>query len=49
MIATVDDETWETSVWRDRQHGTLLPVPKKVRRGKEHGDQVTVELKPRPR
>jgi len=49
VIATVDGETWETSVWRDRRHGTLLPVPEKMRRGKEHGDEVIVELRPRTR
>lgn len=44
VTATVDGRTWETSVWRDRKHGTLLPVPKKVRGAKGDGDVVHVEL-----
>jgi hypothetical protein len=44
VIATVDGRTWETSVWRDRKHGTLLPVPKKLRGPKGDGDVVHVEL-----
>jgi hypothetical protein len=36
VVATVDGKQWNTSVWRDRKHGTLLPVPKHV-----------VELRPR--
>ena len=50
--AVVDGRAWETSVWRDKTGKTLLPVPKRVRAGKEHGDLVTVELFPpndRPR
>ena len=42
--ATVDSYTWKTSVWRERSGRTLLPVPKAVRRGKEHGDTVEVRL-----
>ena len=45
--ATVDGRSWDTSVWRDKKHGTLLPVPKKVRGTKEHGQTVEVELTPR--
>lgn len=44
VFATVDGRQWETSVWRDRQHGTLLPVPKAIRKKKEAGDEVDVEL-----
>jgi hypothetical protein len=44
--ATVDGHTWETSVWRDRKHGTLLPVPKAIRGAKGDGDTVEVELGP---
>lgn len=47
VLATVDGESWETSVWRDRKHGTLLAVPKRIRRGKQDGDTVVVELQPR--
>ncbi len=47
VIATVDGQTWETSVWRDKTYGTLLPVPKRVRGQKGDGDRVQVELRPR--
>jgi hypothetical protein len=44
--ARVDGQEWETSVFRDRTHGTLLPVPKRIRGAKAHGDVVLVELLP---
>ncbi len=44
--ATVDGRSWETSVWRDKKLGTLLPVPKAIRASKGDGDTVTVELAP---
>jgi hypothetical protein len=44
--ATVDGKTWKTSVWRDKKHGTLLPVPKRLREAKGDGDTVTVSLTP---
>ncbi len=44
VTATVDGRTWATSVWRDRQSGWLLPVPARVRRGKDDGDTVTVDV-----
>ncbi len=44
--ATVDGQAWETSVWRDKTHGTLLAVPKRLRGGKGHGDVVKVSLAP---
>ncbi len=47
VVATVDGVTWSTSVWRDRQHGALLPVPKKIRGAKDDGDRVRIELRPR--
>lgn len=47
VVAVVNGVRWETSVWRDRRHGTLLPVPKRVRRGREAGETVRVELFPR--
>jgi hypothetical protein len=47
VLATVDRKSWETSVWRDKKHGTLLPVPKKIREKKEAGEAVEVELLPR--
>jgi hypothetical protein len=47
--ATVDGRTWETSVWRDKKHGTVLPVPKAIRGDKGHGDVVEVKLAPSER
>ena len=44
VVATVDDHSWATSVWRDKQGGWLLAVPKKVLRGKDDGDVVTVAI-----
>jgi hypothetical protein len=48
VIATVDGHTWETSVWRDKSAGWLLAVPAKVRRGKDDGDVVVVEIEVDP-
>ncbi len=45
--ATVDGQTWATSVWTDRTHGCLLPVPASKRGGKEAGDAVVVALRER--
>ena len=42
--ATVDGQTWNTSVWRSKDGRTLLAVPKHVRGKKNDGDTVTVEL-----
>ena len=47
VVAIVDGKKWETSVWRDKKHGTLLPVPKKLRGEKGDGDFVQVELRSR--
>lgn len=44
VIATVDDVTWSTSVWRDKNSRWLLAVPKKVRHGKVDGDVVTAAI-----
>ena len=44
MLARVDGKSWETSVWRDTRHGTLLAVPRRVRGAKGDGDFVEVEL-----
>lgn len=44
--ALVDGRGWETSIWRDKKHGALLPVPKAIRGDKSDGDVVTVELHP---
>jgi hypothetical protein len=45
--ATVDGHTRQTSVWRDRAHGTLLPIPKRLLGRKSDGDVVSVSLRPR--
>jgi hypothetical protein len=44
VLATVGGQTWKTSVWRDKEHGTLLPLPKRIRGDKSDGDIVMVEL-----
>lgn len=48
VVATVDGRSWETSVWTERSGRVLLPVPKRVRGGKEDGHEVVVSLAPRP-
>ena len=47
VVATVDGRSWETSVWRDDKNGSFLPVPARIRRGKEAGDVVEVVLRAR--
>lgn len=42
--AELDGRAWATSLWRDKTHGTLLPVPAKVRGGKGDGDTVEISL-----
>lgn len=42
--ATVDGQSWNTSVWREKSGRTLLAVPKKIRGTKDHDDIVSVEL-----
>ena len=46
VLAAINGVAWETSVWRDKTYGTLLPVPKKVRGAKGDGDVVEVVLTP---
>ena len=46
VVATVDGQTWETSVWKDTKTGkTLLAVPKNIRKGKGDGDTVEVSFR----
>lgn len=45
VTATVDGQTWDTSVWRDTKYGTLLAVPKRVRGARGDGDVVTISLR----
>ena len=43
--ASVDGRHWATTIWREsKTQRTLLPVPKKIRQKKRHGDQVKVTL-----
>ena len=42
--AIVDGTEWSTSTWRDRKHGVLLAVPKRVRGKKGAGDEVKVTI-----
>ena len=47
MLARVDGKQWETSVWRDKTHRTLLAVPKHIRGDKADGDVVEIEIEER--
>ena len=42
--ATIDQHTFDTSVWRGKDGRTLLAVPKVARGGKGPGDVVRVRL-----
>ena len=42
--ATVDGQSWSTSVWRGKDGRTLLPIPKRVRGDKGHGARVRIRL-----
>ncbi|MEO3787599.1 DUF1905 domain-containing protein [Actinocorallia sp. B10E7] len=44
VIATVDGHTWRTSVWRDKTGAWALPVPARIRAGKDDGDTVDVAI-----
>ncbi len=43
--ATVDGQSWKTSVWRGKDGRTLLAIPRTLRKTKAHGDSVHVELR----
>ena len=45
VIATVDGSCWNTTVWRDKEGKSYLPVPKKIRKSKEAGATVEVTLR----
>jgi hypothetical protein len=45
--ATVNGHAWDTSVWRDHGHRTLLAIPAAARRGCSIGDELTVSFGPR--
>jgi hypothetical protein len=40
--ASIDGIEWDTSVWRSRNGEGFLPVPKRIRGGREEGDRVTI-------
>lgn len=42
--ATVDGQSWNTSIWRAKDGRSLLAVPKRVRGDKDDGDSVMIEL-----
>jgi hypothetical protein len=44
VTASVDGRQWNTIVWRDKSHRSLLPVPKKIRAKKVSGDEVSATL-----
>jgi hypothetical protein len=45
VVATVDGQSWNTSVWREQSGRTLLAVPRLIRGGKGAGDVVRVRLR----
>lgn len=42
VVANVDGVEWTTSVWRSKDGTGFLPIPKRVRGGKEEGARVTI-------
>jgi uncharacterized protein DUF1905 len=42
--ATVDGQSWKTSVWRGKDGRVLLAVPKHIRGTKGDGDKVRVSI-----
>jgi hypothetical protein len=45
VLAEVDGRAWATTVWREKSGRSLLPVPKRIRQKKAHGDEVGVSLR----
>ena len=44
VIATVEDHTWRTSMWRGKDGRWRLSDPARIRAGKDDGDTVTVDV-----
>lgn len=44
VTATCEGRPWSTSLWRDRTHGALLPIPAKIRGALKEGDTVTLSF-----
>ena len=42
--ARVNQQEWDTSVWRSKGGGAMLPVPKKIRGELSEGARVRVEF-----
>jgi len=42
VIATLGETSWKTSLWTDKEGGTMLPLPKKIRGKLREGDEVTL-------
>lgn len=44
VLASVDGQSWETSVWRTKTGRTDLAVPRQIRGSKDDGDPIRVRL-----
>ena len=42
VIAQCCSQKWKTSLWRDKEGKTMLPIPKKIRGFLDEGDVVEV-------
>jgi hypothetical protein len=42
--ATVDGQSWDTSVWRSKNGESMIPVPKHIRGTKEPGETVHIQI-----
>jgi hypothetical protein len=42
VVASIDGVEWTTSIFRSKDGKGFLPVPKRVRAGKEEGARVTM-------
>lgn len=45
VIATVNNKTWSTSLWTEKDGKTMIAIPKKVRGGLLEGDEVEIYFK----
>jgi len=44
IIATVNNKTWKTSIWTQKDGTTMIAVPKKVRGLLHEGDEVVIKF-----
>lgn len=42
IIATLDDKTWSTSVWTEKNGNSSIAIPKKIRGNLSEGDEVEI-------